>query len=155
MVTLLAFANGEPFATGAIDYLYQPATTGETTLRILLPIEIENVPTTAILDTGSPYVVCAPSVARYFPLDHWVALERQTILLRGAWVSGYLYRLTMQLVAEQGDALAVDATVFIPDAEWEESWGDLPSFIGLGGCLERMRFAVDPGSDTFYFGAMA
>jgi hypothetical protein len=48
----------------------------------------------------------------------------------------------------------VDATVFILGPESEESWGDLPSFIGLNGCLERMRFAVDPTSDSFYFGPL-
>ena len=34
----------------------------------------------------------------------------------------------------------------------EERWGELPSFLGLMGCLERMRFAVDPLDNTFYFG---
>ncbi|MGA9380505.1 MAG: hypothetical protein WBV73_17210 [Phormidium sp.] len=34
----------------------------------------------------------------------------------------------------------------------EEYWGDFPSFIGLNGFLERIRFAIDPNTDTFYFG---
>lgn len=154
MVTLLSFADGEPFATGAMDYLYQPATFGEDTLRILLAVEIESIPTVAMVDTGAPYVVCAPRLVRQIPLDTTSALERKTILIRGSWVSGYLYRLAVRFLAETGDSLAVDATVFLPDLEWEETWGHLPSFIGWGGCLERMRFAVDPGSDTFYFGPL-
>jgi len=31
---------------------------------------------------------------------------------------------------------------------------NLPSFMGLSGCLERIRFAVDSATDTFYFGAI-
>src|SRR5207249_4481430 len=33
-----------------------------------------------------------------------------------------------------------------------ESGPDLPSILGLHGCLERARFAFDPATDTFYFG---
>ncbi|HAX76687.1 MAG TPA: hypothetical protein DCY88_12800 [Cyanobacteria bacterium UBA11372] len=46
----------------------------------------------------------------------------------------------------------VQATVFVPDRE--ELWGNFPYFIGLGGFLERIRFAFDPASDTFYFGSL-
>ena len=48
----------------------------------------------------------------------------------------------------------VDATVFVPDLKPDQAWGDLPSFIGLSGCLERMRFAVDPATEMFYFGPL-
>jgi len=59
----------------------------------------------------------------------------------------------MKLLADVGQHLELQATVFVPDAE--ELWGDFPSFIGLSGFLERIRFAVDPLTDTFYFGSMA
>ena len=32
-MTLLFFANGEPFATGAVGYTYAPVTENETTLQ--------------------------------------------------------------------------------------------------------------------------
>ena len=39
----------------------------------------------------------------------------------------------------------MDATWFVaPD------WPG-PSVIGWRGCLERMRFALDPGEEAFYF----
>jgi hypothetical protein len=47
----------------------------------------------------------------------------------------------------------VDATAFIPDVE--EYWGDFPCFIGQIGFLERIRYAVDPANDTFYFGQLS
>ncbi len=69
-------------------------------------------------------------------------------------MGGYLHRLNMAFEATQGESLSLVATAFVPDPEWEESWGETPSFIGLTGCLERLRFAVDPGSDAFYFGPL-
>jgi hypothetical protein len=41
--------------------------------------------------------------------------------------------------------MEVDATWFIA-SDWPG-----PMVIGWRGCLERMRFALDPGHDTFFF----
>jgi hypothetical protein len=155
MVALLAFGDGESFATGAIEYVYQPATPGEITSRILLPVRVAGVPLTAIVDTGAPYVVCTPRFADMTDLNSLTPLERQTILIRGSWIRGNLYRLGLKFPAEIGEVLEIEVTAFVPDREWEDVWGDLPSFIGMGGCLERIRFAIDPGSDTFYFGPLS
>ena len=38
-----------------------------------------------------------------------------------------------------------------PDAGYENV-PELPSILGLHSCLERVRFAFDPATDTFYFG---
>lgn len=67
-------------------------------------------------------------------------------------MEGSITRLSIRLLADEGDSLTVDATAFIPDVE--EYWGDLPVFIGLTGFMERLRFAVDPSTDTFYFGSL-
>jgi hypothetical protein len=45
----------------------------------------------------------------------------------------------------------VDSTAFVPDTS-HEAVPELPSILGLHGCLERVRFAFDPHTDTFYFG---
>ena len=82
------------------------------------------------------------------------ALGRLRMLVRGIVMGGHLYRLTLRLLADRGESLSVDATAFVLDAEFEESWGALPSFIGLSGCLERLRFAVDPATETFFFGPL-
>jgi hypothetical protein len=148
----LIFPNGEDFATGATQYSYQPATVGETTNRIILPIEIEGIFTSAVVDTGAPYVICEPRVAKQIGFDSDFALEKITMLIRGRLLEGNLTRFNIRLVATSGNNLDVDATVFVPVVE--EYWGNLPSFIGLTGFLERIRFAVDPSSDTFYFGKL-
>jgi len=149
----LFFANGDSFATGAIRYSYQPASENETTNRIILPMEVAGRIIEAIVDTGAPYPILAPRIAREAGLDRQPPLERKIMLIRGMRLDGSIIRVNMTLLAEEGEDLDVDATVFIPDVE--EYWGDFPSFIGQIGFLERMRFAVDPSTDTFYFGTLS
>ncbi len=74
------------------------------------------------------------------------------MLIRGMRLEGFVVRLNIKLVAREGQDLDVDSTVFVPEVE--EYWGDFPSFIGLTGFLERIRFAIDPSTDTFYFGQL-
>ena len=149
---LLLFSNGDFFATGAIPYAYRPATEAETTNRILIRAEVQGVTTTFVVDTGAPYVILAPEIARKAGVDRASALETRTMLIRGMRLEGFLVRLNIKLVAIQGEDLDVDSTVFVPEVE--EFWGDFPSFIGLTGFLERIRFAIDPSTDTFYFGQL-
>lgn len=151
-MTLLFFANGETFAGGATGYEYRPVTATETTNRIILEVEIQGVPTIAVVDTGAPYVICAPNIADDAGVSLASALERKTMLIRGMRLEGFLVRLNIRLVAREGEDLDVDSTVFVPEVE--EFWGDFPSFIGLTGFLERMRFGIDPSTDTFYFGQL-
>ena len=151
---LLTFANSDPFAIGVTDYLYQP-TSREMDSRIILQIEIEDVSALAILDTGAPYVVCTPDIAKAIGIQNDPGRENKKLLIRGITIVGQLHRLRLAFIASEGQSLDVSATVFIPDVTADESWGDLPSFIGLTGCLERMRFAVDPNEDRFYFGPLS
>ena len=151
---LLAFPNGEPFATGSVEYAYVPVTRHDASPRIVLSVEIETVTVAAVIDTGSPYVVCAPYITRQLGLKPSAAIDRLRMLIRGMWLEGHVYRLALTLPAKRGESLKLDVTAFVPDPEFEEAWGALPSFIGLSGCLERLRFAVDPAADTFYFGPL-
>ena len=70
-------------------------------------------------------------------------------LCRDERVRGTLHRLTLTLLAE-GEDVQIDSTAFVPDASYE-GVPELPSILGLHGCLERVRFAFDPHTDTFYF----
>ncbi|MCL1473685.1 retroviral-like aspartic protease family protein [Argonema antarcticum] len=151
-MTLLFFANEETFACGATGYEYRPVTQTENTNRIILEVEIQGIPTIAVVDTGAPYVICAPKVALEAGVARASALETRTMLIRGMRLDGFIVRLNIRLVAREGENLDVDSTVFVPEVE--EYWGDFPSFIGLTGFLERMRFAIDPSTDTFYFGQL-
>lgn len=152
---LLSFEDGKPFATGAIPYDYAPAG-DDRTPRILLQVEFESIRATAVVDTGAPYVICAPVIAQLLRLDPTAALEQITIQIRGVRIRGNLHRLTLSFPAGEGNPLSVDSTVFVPDEQNNAvDWGHLPSFIGLTGCLERVRFAVDPTSESFFFGPLS
>lgn len=151
---MLFMEDGEPFATGAVMYRYGPAGQRDANPRILIPVELEGFATFAVLDTGSPYVMVAPAIAQRLGLDPANALEQTRITHRNNLWNGGLHRIEVKFVATQGMTPVVDATAFVPDVSEMEPWGDMPSFLGLTGCLERLRFAVDPGTDTFYVGAL-
>lgn len=54
-------------------------------------------------------------------------------------------------IPHSGLDLEVDATAFVPTLPSGERWPD-PNFLGLSGFLERIRFAIDPAENAFYFG---
>lgn len=152
---MLQFSDGETFALGAIQYLYAPATANETTNRIQLPILLEiekSVEVFAVLDTGAPYPILDPTIAKTIGFSSELAIDRISMLVRGKKLEGSLIRLNITLVADRGQDLTVDATTFVPDSEF--AWDNFPCFIGLSGFLERIRFAIDPNTDTFYFGSL-
>jgi hypothetical protein len=60
----LILPNGESFALGVTGYEYRPATSYETTPRLVLEIEIEGILAEAIVDTGGVYLFCNPEIAR-------------------------------------------------------------------------------------------
>jgi hypothetical protein len=152
----LTFLNGARFATGATAYQYRPATSDETTPRLLLEVEIDGIRTEAIVDTGGVYLFCNPTIARLLSLTPAEALsDIQAILFRGVHIHGRLYRLSLTLLADEGDDVTIQATAFVPEPEEAEHWGDMPCLLGLHGCLERARFAVDPRTEQFYFGPAA
>jgi hypothetical protein len=95
---LLQFPNGEAFATGAIRYDYRPVNAVGTTNRLILPVEIEGILTEAVVDTGAPYVICAPGIARLAGFDRAYALERIRMLIRGMQLEGSLTRLSIKLL---------------------------------------------------------
>lgn len=150
---LLTTSSGEPFASGMTSYSYRPAI-NDISNRIMLQVEIGGILVEAIVDTGSPYVVCPPYLSDVIGFDPAEAIESIPFIIRGDSIRGKLYRLNVLFPADEGEDIMVDATVFVPDEEWQESWGEHPGYIGLTGCLERMRFAVDPENDRFYFGAL-
>jgi len=150
---LLNFQDGRSFAQGACPFLYHPATEWDTTPRIIVTVQIEGIRTQTVVDTGGVYLVCDPEMAALLNLDPTSGLGTTKLNIRGHKVPGTLHRLSLTLLAEEGQSLELEATAFVPHLQPAEQW-NLPSFMGLTGCLERLRFAVDPATDTFYFGAL-
>jgi hypothetical protein len=150
---LLNFDDDSPFATGVASYNYTTVPGSDDTDRILVQIEVDEELKEAILDTGGQYFFCTQELARTIAFGE--ALEDKAIKLRGQTVRGTLARVDIILIADEGEALPVEVTAFLPDAEPEFTAEFLPySFLGLHACMDRIRFAVDPtpGEDKFYFG---
>jgi hypothetical protein len=148
---LLRFEDGNSFASGVLRYTYRPIN-DETTNRIIIPILIGNsVSIDAVLDTGAPYVILDPNIAPLAGFNSKSVLFEEKMLIRGKKLAGKIARLSFTLRADEGEDMDVQATVFVPNDI--DRWDNFPSFLGQAGFLERIRFAIDPNEDKFYFGA--
>lgn len=145
----------EAFSEGAAKFTYtasgNPAGTGKILVKVRLGEEGEEIVVDAVLDTGAPYFVCGPELAEGLGLDPSDEIGRQSMIIRGAEVEGFLSRVNLELIAEEGTSRKIDVTAFVPldPIDWPES---RPNFIGYKSCLDRLRFAVDPQSSRLYFG---
>jgi hypothetical protein len=152
---LLRYANGDTFATGATPYLYRPVTEKETSPRVILTVLIDSFETLAFVDTGGIFLI-APEVALHLGLDPNDGVLAQSLLWRNDRLQGMLHRVSLTLPAEVGNSLTIDATAFVPQLAPHQEWSlNFQCVLGMLNCLERLRFAVDPSSDTFYFGELA
>ena len=149
---VLTYPDGQPFAVGA-NWFTPFLPDQPEILRIVVDVEVEGLPLRAVVDTGAPYLICHPELAAELGARPDSAVDAARLVIRGRRHSGSLHRLAVTLPAAIGESVTVEATVFVPDLHLDEVW-DLPNFIGLTGMLERMRFAVDPESDLFYFGPL-
>jgi hypothetical protein len=140
------------FVQGVVSYLDRDPTQRHS--RINVPARFDSILTNAVVDTGAPWCILSPDEALELGIssadgDEWVS----EFWLRGYRVSGRLHRLPVTLEATAGNSITVDATVFVPELGPEQEWY-VPNFLGLSGFLERIRFAVDPVNNLFYFGAI-
>ncbi len=144
---MLALPNGDAFTRGVARFYDEAPGGAEGTAKIYVKIEPQGLgaPVLAQLDTGSPYLVLEREIAEALEL-----LQRDgeplTLSTRVGSVDGHLERAIVRLVADAGDSLEIDATVFV-SPDWQRG-----NFIGYTGLLERVRFAVDPQQNAFHFG---
>jgi hypothetical protein len=74
--------------------------------------------------------------------------EELTISTRLGRFVGRLERTELEILADDGDSLTVEATVWVSPA-WRGG-----NFLGYAGLLQNIRLALDPGDNSFYFGQM-
>ncbi len=108
-----------------------------------------------IMDTSAPWCILDPAIVRRLGLAEVASYKPETkLIIRGIPYEGRLLRTGISLRDEYGENdLEVDATVFVPTLVQDEVWNH-PNFIGLDGFLNRIRFAVDPVENAFYFGLL-
>jgi len=150
----LKFDNGGVFAPGESTYDDRPATSRETTSRVFIEVIIDSIRTDAMVDTGSVYFLCSPQIANLLYLEENASLGLESILIRGVNIQGRLHRLPLTIQAEIGESLELEVTAFVPDQSHVD-WEGFPCILGFQGCLERIRFAIDPHTNTFYFGPIS
>jgi hypothetical protein len=142
------------FAAGVATYEdHYPGQEGRANIVLVVSVERQET-IEAIVDTGAPWCILDPQIAEQVGStnDRNAYMPRQGLKIRGITYRGRLQRMWIGLRTDrQGQDLEIEATVFVPTLPPGETWRH-PNFIGLSGFLERIRFAVDPEENAFYFG---
>jgi hypothetical protein len=147
---MLLTPDGLQFCCGATQCDSKPISVRERLNKLTIRVSVGGFSVETIVDTGGAFLILNAEIAAMLHLHPGEILERETLYIRGARVAGSLYRLELSIVPEEGHGTRIrfDVSAFVPDDDW-----DLPSFLGWHACLERIRFAVDPIQELFYFGA--
>ena len=139
--------NGLVFAGSCSKFLDKSPGSSEITAKVYVTIEFPGLfnHSLAQLDTGAAWSVLEPDIAEELNLfegdGEWVEMRAHT-----GPVSGRLERVPVKLVAEEGESLEIEAT-FLVSRHWNGK-----TFLGYTGFLDRVRIALDPGANLFYFG---
>lgn len=140
--------SGVAFTVGRSQFVDHLPGWGEATSKIYVKVQPDAWPGTihAQLDTGAPWSVFDREVAEAIgvlePSGEIVELDTRFGRKRG-----HLERVAVTLLADEGESLNVEATIFVcPD------WPPGKNFLGYNGLLERIRIALDPPAYLFYFG---
>ncbi len=136
------------FATGRAKYLDRAPFERDATARILVRIALADLegPRIAQLDTGAAWSILDPETAALLGVET-VGQPFARLSTRLGVVHGYLTRVPTTLLAEQGSHLDFEGTFFVP-----RDWPTGRIFLGYSGLLDRVRFAIDPTTNDFYFG---
>ena len=141
--------DGAAFTTGRSLYSDRAPGSEEPTAKIFVKIGIEVLPGPIIaqLDTGAAWSMLDAEVAQAMDLLGGGG-EQTPISTRLGRVVGRLVRTNLEILADDGDSLTVQATVWV-SPEWHGG-----NFLGYAGLLQSIRLAIDPSDNSFYFGPM-
>ena len=144
---MLWLESGGIFAVGNAGYSVAPA--GDPKVR--LRVEVDGIKVWAVVDTGSPYLVCSLEPARQIHLSGTGQLGTTELRTHVGTIRGDLYRLPVRFIATEGISVEIEATAVVPDLH-QAVWHNAPTFLGFRDCQDRLRFAIDPSEEKFYFG---
>jgi predicted aspartyl protease len=136
----------EGFATGCQLYRDELPGTNERLARVVVTVLLEDLDFNALLDTGANDCVLAWQVAEQVP-QLLEPAEIQVRALGGNVHVGLYFPVVLVFPADEGQDLTLDTFA------WASETFSGPSLIGYGGMLEKIRFALDPEHNLFYFGA--
>lgn len=99
----------------------------------------------ALIDTGSQWCLLPADLAADLGYEGRIEDSDTRLHTRFGVISGRLVRIPLLFRAEEGGDVSTEATWFV-SADWPG-----PPVLGWKGCLERIRFALDPAEESFYF----
>jgi hypothetical protein len=146
---MLVRQNGDSFSVGRSRFADRAEESQEQTAKIFVKITAESLPGVvfAQLDTGAAFSMLNAEIAEAMSLLDGDG-EPKRISTRLGNFPGRLEKARFELVADEGESLSIEATVWV-SREWPGG-----TFLGYGGLLDHLRFAVDPSDDSFYFGSI-
>lgn len=141
---------GDPFSSGRAEFLDSLPSTQSRSARVYVRVAVPGMeePFLALLDTGAEWSVLDREIADEVGLADADG-EATTMRHKDGSTPGKLVRTTVTMIADEGAALDVDATVFVPD----DAWPTGRNFIGYSGFLEKIRIGLDPQNNQVYFGS--
>ncbi len=102
-------------------------------------------PIPVMLVTGAHWCLIPPEMAARLGFELTPNPFEPRLSTRYGLMEGRLERIPVEFPADDGENLQLEATCFLT-ADWRG-----PAVIGWKGCLERMRFSLDPGQNLFSF----
>jgi hypothetical protein len=120
---------------------------GPDRLIVAVEYQAEGVSIHGLLDTAARWGIFPAGLAEGLGYDPEADGEPIVISTRLGRYSGYLMRIPIVLLAQEGEELQMDLAWFV-SSEWAG-----PPILGWTNCLERLRVAIDPspGAGCFYF----
>lgn len=98
-----------------------------------------------MVDTAAPWCIFEPAIGKKIRDRLDVVRENALIDSRLGRFRGTLGFGSLKVLAEEGEDLDIMVLMFL-SPDWPGG-----NFIGYEGCLDRIRFAVDPYRNRFYF----
>ena len=140
----------QPFSIGRAPFFdNRPEGHNELSARVYINVAVEkmNESFLFLLDTGAPWSVVTREIAQEAGL---LDAEGQDFSIKhhAGTMPGKLVPATLTLVAEEGDSLEVEASIFVPENDFPPPG----NFIGYQGFLERIKLGLDPQNNDVYFG---
>lgn len=121
--------------------------TGSRIYMRVIP-ELWPSPVLAMVDTGAPWCIFEPEIGETIRERLDVIQENALLHTRLGRFQGTLGHGHLRVVAEEGESLDIAVLMFL-SPDWPGG-----NFVGYEGFLDRIRFAVDPQRNLFYFSSL-
>jgi hypothetical protein len=145
---MLYRSDGTSFVIGVTTFYdtnpINPGRQNSIYLRAVLSREM-GVSVHAMVDSGAPNCLFDSDIGEMLGWDY-SAGEPAELSPRVGRFSGTIQRLPIIIAAEEGDSLQIEASVFLSQ-QWR-----FGNFLGYSGFLECFCFALEPATNSFFFG---